>query len=391
MSDRGKQGFFNLENLGKLVEDSSMQLFQQRAISKIPLWFKKKGEPISENAVKWGRGLALAYMAGTSSTDAYDAFKQAGASDRVAGLGMLSVMGAMFGLMNNDYFKDFWFRNTYLDRSKVRSVIKDSANRLTDKEFASKTLSQISTPKGAAKWVLDMQKSMVQKISSMKPGDLTYDAFNEGLEETIEELSTDAIKAFYSGLNTIGLVDQDRQYNFGITAEDMISRYFTSFIGGGIGGAIFSLHNKWESRNNPVLNNAIKGGGDSLREIVYLLREGRGQDLKNELNRLYSAGKLASTNLSGTEFEVVKSGDQNAIQYKPAEKGNSQNDVIYKQLNYYIDRINEVLKEEGLDISDNELQWITEQADILGKPVEQIRQAYLLTKQKQKQETITKK
>lgn len=391
LSDRGKQGFFNLENLGKLVEDSSMQLFQQRAISKIPLWFKKKGEPISENAVKWGRGLALAYMAGTSSTDAYDAFKQAGASDRVAGLGMLSVMGAMFGLMNNDYFKDFWFRNTYLDRSKVRSVIKDSANKLTDKEFASKTLSQISTPKGAAKWVLDMQKSMAQKISNMKPGDLTYDAFNEGLEETIEELSTDAIKAFYSGLNTIGLVDQGQQYNFGITAEDMISRYFTSFIGGGIGGAIFSLHNKWESRNNPVLNNAIKGGGDSLREIVYLLREGRGQDLKNELNRLYSAGKLASTNLSGTEFEVVKSGDQNAIQYKPAEKGNSQNDVIYKQLNYYIDRINEVLKEEGLDISDNELQWITEQADILGKPVEQIRQAYLLTKQKQKQETITKK
>ena len=53
-------------------------------------------------------------MAGTSSTDAYDAFKQAGASDRVAGLGMLSVMGAMFGLMNNDYFKDFWCWNWIL-------------------------------------------------------------------------------------------------------------------------------------------------------------------------------------------------------------------------------------------------------------------------------------
>jgi hypothetical protein len=46
-------------------------------------------------------------MAGTSSTEAYESFKQAGASDRTAGLGMLSVMGAMFGLMNNDYFKDF--------------------------------------------------------------------------------------------------------------------------------------------------------------------------------------------------------------------------------------------------------------------------------------------
>ena len=66
-------------------------------------------------------------MAGTSSTDAYDAFKQAGASDRVAGLGMLSVMGAMFALMNNDYFKDFWFKDTYLARTSVKGVIKDVA------------------------------------------------------------------------------------------------------------------------------------------------------------------------------------------------------------------------------------------------------------------------
>jgi hypothetical protein len=84
----------------------------------------------------------------------------------------------------------------------------------------------------------------MQNISRLKPGDLMYDAFNEGLEETIEEVSTDAIKALYSGLNAIGIVDQDRSYNFGITPEDMLSRYFTSFIGGGIGGAVFSLHNR---------------------------------------------------------------------------------------------------------------------------------------------------
>ena len=71
---------------------------------------------------------------------------------------------------------------------------------------------------------------------------------------------------------------------------------------------------------------------------------------------MHTAGKLASTNLSGSEFEIVKDGDKSTIQYKSAEKGNSQNDLIYQQLNYYIDRINEVIKEEGLDISDAELQ-----------------------------------
>ena len=85
-------------------------------------------------------------MAGTSSTDAYDAFKQAGASDRVAGLGMLSVMGAMFGLMNNDYFRDFWFKDTYLDRTGVKNVIKDVAKKVTNENINK----GIVSPKAAA-------------------------------------------------------------------------------------------------------------------------------------------------------------------------------------------------------------------------------------------------
>lgn len=389
LSEQGKQGFFNLENLGKLVEDSSMQLFQQRVISSIPLWFTKPGAQISENAIKWGRGLSLAYMAGTSSTEAYDAFKQAGANDRIAGLGMLSVMGAMFGLMNNDYFKDFWFKDTYLDRTKIRSVIKESADQLAEKEFATATLKQVSTAKGAAKWVMDMQKAITKRISKIKPGDLVYDSFNEGVEETVEEVTTDAVKAFYSGLNALGIIDQDRPYDFGITPEDMLARYATSFAGGAIGGAVFSMHNKWESRNNTTLSDAIKNGGDGFKEMIYLLRSGKEQELRKELDRLHNAGKLASTNLSGTEFELVKDGSTNAIQYKAAEVGNSQNDLIYRQMNYYIDRINEVIKEEGLDISDAELQYITEQAEISGRTIEQTRQDYLNIRKMLKTKTIT--
>lgn len=389
LSDKGQQGFFNIENIGKLVGDSSMQLFQQRAISSIPMLLKKSGSQVSENAIKWGRGLSLTYMAGTSSTEAYDAFKQAGASDRVAGLGMISVMGAMFGLMNNDYFKDFWFKDSYLDKSKIRQVVKESAKQLSEKEFAAATLKQISTPKGAAKWVMEMQKSITNRISKIKPGDLVYDAINEGVEESIEEATTDMVKAFYSGLNTLGIVDNTKQYNFGITPEDMFSRYTTAFVGGTIGGAVFSLHNKFESRNNPLLSNVIKDGGDGFKEMIYLLRSGKEHQLRTELDKLYKKGKLASTNLSGTEFEFVKNGSENNIQYKAAELGNSQNDIVYKQINYYIDRINEVIKEEGLDISDEELQFISEQANITGRTIEQTRQDYLNLKKAINEKTIT--
>jgi hypothetical protein len=46
-------------------------------------------------------------MAGTSITSTYDAYKNAGASDRMAGFGMLASMFAMHKLMSTDYFRDF--------------------------------------------------------------------------------------------------------------------------------------------------------------------------------------------------------------------------------------------------------------------------------------------
>jgi hypothetical protein len=43
-----------------------------------------------------GQNLALAYMAGTSSQETYKAFKNAGASDRTAGIGMLASIGGLY-------------------------------------------------------------------------------------------------------------------------------------------------------------------------------------------------------------------------------------------------------------------------------------------------------
>ena len=58
------------------------QLFQQKAISKIPGFFDKNKkiidgkELLSPEAIKWGRGLSFAYMSGTSHSWS---FKEAGA------------------------------------------------------------------------------------------------------------------------------------------------------------------------------------------------------------------------------------------------------------------------------------------------------------------------
>jgi hypothetical protein len=60
----------------------------------------------------------------------------------------------------------------------------------------------------------------------------------------MEEVSSDIVKSFYSGLNALGITDPTKKYDFGMSAEDILSRYTTAFAGGTIGGAVFHLHNK---------------------------------------------------------------------------------------------------------------------------------------------------
>lgn len=261
--------------------------------------------------------------------------------------------------MNSDYFRDVWYKGTYLDNTKVRQAVRDAAKNITEREFALSAAQQAEkeTAKGAAKWLLKAKDAITQRFKDLKPGDLIYDSLNEGIEETMEEVAMDSIKGMFKGMNALGIVDENTQLDFGITPEDMMSRYFTSFVGGAIGGAVFSLHNRFDGINNEGLTRIIKQG-DGLGELVYLIREGKLDQVRRELDRLHKNGSLGSTNLSGTELEYIKDGDSNKWVYKPADQGNSQNDLIHKQLGYYLDRISEVVKEEGMDLSDSELQTL---------------------------------
>jgi hypothetical protein len=64
--------------------------------------------------------MALTYMAGTSVKETYGSFKEAGASDRTAGLAMIGSMLALNKLMQSDYFKSAIFRGGYLDEDSIR-------------------------------------------------------------------------------------------------------------------------------------------------------------------------------------------------------------------------------------------------------------------------------
>lgn len=364
-SDYARQaGFFSAENLGEIARMASMQLFQQRAISQIPKLFSKPQivdgiELMSPEAIKWGRGLSFAYMSGTSAQHSYEAFKEAGASDRAAGLGMLATMWAFYGLMSNNYFnyEEVLFGGSELSKNAIRTASLEAGEQAAKSLGFKTTEAAIKSKTGAAKWVIETKNKFVDWAKKQNPSSILSTSYKEGIEETMEEVFTDGVKGLFSGLNALGIIDDQTKYNFGFSVEDMATRYFTSFIGGGIGGAVFGLHNKFEGQNKQV-DDVIKNNTEHFQKIVYLFRNGKEQEVRNQTEKLWKQGKFGSKNLSGYEFEVVNSGGTQEAKYKPAKSGESQNDLIYKELNNIYDRISSIIAEEGLNISDEEIENI---------------------------------
>lgn len=352
VSDYSQQNIVSFENLGKLITDTSMQLFQQKAIAEIPR-ILKSSEPTLRTK-KLGQTLALGYMAGTSAQDAYGAFKEAGANDAVAGLGMLSVMGGMYGLMNMDYFRKFLFKNSYLDRSDVKTVVKDFADEVNTNMAKWST----ATPKQSANFVLKGTQWVKNRLKYLSQKEITGSALNEATEEVMEEVSSDAIKALYSAGSALGInmTENNQSLNFNFSLGDMAQRYAMSFFGGAIGGPIFHLHGKWQDHLAGISNNLARNTDhQTMHQLVYMMRQGRTDEIRQELDYLHSKGRLGDTNLSGKSYTINNTDGESTIQFLPAQNNDSQNDVVYELLNDFINRMETVMAQEGLLITDEDL------------------------------------
>ena len=98
-------------------------------------------------------------------------------------------------------------------------------------------------------------------------------ALNEGIEETMEEGMQDSIKALTKGLELIGLnvtEDPDDTLDFGMTPEEMLQRYASSFVGGALGGATFEVS---DHQADIITERIIKWfKKEDLNRIVYNLK-----------------------------------------------------------------------------------------------------------------------
>ena len=102
-SDRSQQKTFTTENAFDFVGSTAIQLFQQQNIAK---YSQKLVSALGSNNKDIAKNLSLGYMALTSCDGVYETFKEAGASDAVAGLAVLGNVAALYSLLDSDYYKD---------------------------------------------------------------------------------------------------------------------------------------------------------------------------------------------------------------------------------------------------------------------------------------------
>ncbi len=380
-SDKGKEKFLSWENLGEIIRSSSMQLFSQRQVANLSQHLLRSGDTMLDS--KWGQRLSLAYMALTSSTDSYSSFKEAGASDAVAGIGMLGTMAGLYSLMNMDYFKDALFKGTWLDESEVNNIIKNYSKDNIER------LAQAETGKGVNELIKGNQKEAAELFNRVKetvisgwekfsksslsgtPKDLTVArgvveggkktgarkalstfniilnrSVNEGLEETMEEVAQDMIKGIFAGGEALGInmtAKPNEKLDFGWSLGEAMQRYLTSFGGGFLGGAVFEGITQYE---NAIYNRpSVSDLNNTSEQMLFLILNGKGNEIKERAKMYRDKGILGNKNLSIKNFTKDEDGN---IRFAETSNDDNQNEFAYQLITHEVDRLESILKDVGI-------------------------------------------
>ena len=372
VSDASKRSLVTFENFGNLIADVSSQLFQQQVVGMIPKLFTKNNAA----ARKIGSKLALGYMAATSGKDAYAQFKNAGADDVTAGLGMLGTMTGLYLLMNHNYFRSFAAKGSFWDDSVVkdatRSVVQDWKKGLfgapvKDKKTAETFLQRVTQKfsKTGLEEFKDGTKRFVTQNSFWRS------AINESLEETSEEAVADIMKGLTAGLNALGfnVTEDNKALDFGFSTKDFLQRYAMAFAGGFIGGPIFELHHRWDATLQKHLHGVMPK--ELSEEFVYLIRNKRTGEILETLNNWHKEGKLADPNLSGKNTKTIVNADGKTEEVWEAAKPNeSQNDLVYNVLTSYVNALDKILSNEGLKLTDEDVKAVlNKDGELIDDPI----------------------
>lgn len=399
VSDYAAQKPFGIENIAKIVSDSFGQLASQRLIASIPSKlgasskdvskfhstiakllgeeqaqaFKlasyddqigvlnqlRKKSPDIESFMKnmefWNtkgsKSISSIYMALTSATSTLEDAKGAGLDDQDAAMYYMGNVAGLYGLMNYTEIGHWALKGLGLDEvnSAVNKVVKSRSKEALKpfmnlaKGEATKTAEEVT--KGAK--LLNIFNSarkgvggVAKKVwnADLDANQYLYSALAEGTEEVSEEMLADALKLVHNGLNKVGLTSSEEGVGFDFTLSDIATRYGMSFIGGGIGGMVFKAHD----------NVLAKGTKQTDKDLMWLIRNGYGDKVKDKINTLRDKSVFGSRSLSPQVYSAENFSLDEEAYVPTSDYKNSQNDIVADMLINEVNYIDNIMKQNDI-------------------------------------------
>lgn len=312
--------------------------------------YTSEAKDIVQKRARFGADAALAYMAIVSNTDVYESMLEHGASKREASAVALGSTIGMFGVDRYLGLGELFFDDlTSESQRAMRKVFKKEADSWKD------SLTKIAqNPEINAKNKLNKlinngiqlgKNATTQFIDDLKFHTTGFvgKAVGEGLEEVSEEAVADLFKQIYEFAGELGFDTSTKDVG---AWENMLPRYGMSLFGGALGGAVFhgvELAGKQNSQQSQQLD-----------ELIYLVRNGKTNELLSTLDDWRKKGKLGSTKLSANKFEKDSSGQNNIYLTSDSEK-DSQNEFIYNRIKETILQLDALINSTGGKLNDDEL------------------------------------
>lgn len=333
-------GTDDVMKVGELIKTGQWAetAFGKAAINK----YLPAAQKIAESRMRTGQDLSLIYMAMVSNTDVYESVLQKGGTPFEAAS---IALGSMIGMFTVD--KYLGLGEMFFNDEPARRAIRDAARKNAEELMSTAGFkqAQTETKKGIVGLVqrgIDVGRRAVNDYhSAIKDRTLGFvgKSLGEGLEEVSEELVADLSKTLGELAGKLGYFSQT---DYGAW-ENALDRYMMSFLGGAAGGGLFYGVDAVQNRNRQTQ--------EFQTDLVYLLRQGKKDEILAEVLRLKKEGKLGSKTLS---YKTAKSGTDNVFLTADTEQ-DSQSQYIYDTLVKTINQLDFILNDNQMKLNEDEI------------------------------------
>lgn len=317
-----------------------------KALSEMAMQIQtNKLKPLLEANNRMAADAALGYMATMQGIDVFESALEQGADKVEAAAITWGSIAGMF-VWDRTGIGEIFFPELKGDQQAFRRAINSVGDEIA-KGFDT-TLAAARTEgrkKGLAKLFQKAKEKSSDFWKQVNEHSLTFTgkALGEGIEEVGEEFIMDFAKSTYNWAQEFGWT----KTNVHLDAwENIAERYGMSFFGGAIGGAVFAGVDIVQNQRNPEQLN---------QELVYLIRNGRTNEMLEELDKMRDKNKLGNKNLSASKYEMDSKEPNKRNWLSPTSADDNQNQATYNMVKNYIQSLDTVIHQEGLAYSDDEL------------------------------------